>query len=126
MSQLVALTGQTLSLGMLLLLTEGCSNAQVDLVKLQRGSQLDSRERIVLKAAHGGEIVRSIFADDNVSPTHESIREYSNGHQSGVIFTSGEDGRVAAFTRTAAAPIITPPPKPPKSKVGPEGRYKPY
>ncbi|KEF62259.1 uncharacterized protein A1O9_00231 [Exophiala aquamarina CBS 119918] len=86
------------------------SKAQVDLVKLQRGSQLDFRERIVLKGTHGGEIVRSIFADDN----------------SGVIFTAGEDGRVAAFTKTATTPTFIPPPKAPKSKVGPEGRYKPY
>lgn len=47
-------------------LTRCYSLSQVDLVRLQRGSTLDSGERIVLEAAHGGEIVRSIFADDSV------------------------------------------------------------
>lgn len=94
-------------------------------MRLQRGSKLDSDERIVLEAVHRGEIVRSIFADDNVSLI-PVFWGYTDGQQSGAIFTAGEDGRVAVFTLAAATSALMEQPKTSKSKGGLQGRYKPY
>ena len=42
------------------------SKSRVELVKIGRGSGLDLGQRIILEGAHGGEVVRSIFTDDQV------------------------------------------------------------
>ncbi|KIW61225.1 hypothetical protein PV05_01376 [Exophiala xenobiotica] len=90
------------------------SESRVDLVKLHRGSQLDLSERVVLENAHGEEVVRSIVADE----------------VNGVIFTAGEDGRIAAFRPLDldAQPVSLPMTAASKSKKGApaDARYKPY
>ncbi|KIX00797.1 uncharacterized protein Z518_09862 [Rhinocladiella mackenziei CBS 650.93] len=84
--------------------------SRVDLVKIDRAHQLNLDQRIVLEHAHGGEVVRSIFADE----------------PSGVIFTAGEDGRIAAFAASETKVPSGTPSKASKIKKGADVRYKPY
>ncbi|EXJ59933.1 hypothetical protein A1O7_04081 [Cladophialophora yegresii CBS 114405] len=84
------------------------SYSRVDLVKLDRGTGLRLDRRIVLEGAHGEEIVRSVYVDD----------------ENGTIFTAGEDGRVAAFRPGDSAPPVTPAKA--KAKKASDARYKPY
>ncbi|OCT47725.1 putative WD repeat-containing protein [Cladophialophora carrionii] len=84
------------------------SYSRVDLVKLDRGIGLSLDQRIVLEGAHGEEIVRSVYVDD----------------ENGTIFTAGEDGRVAAFRPRDSAPPVTPAKA--KVKKVSDARYKPY
>ncbi|KIW11358.1 hypothetical protein PV08_10658 [Exophiala spinifera] len=90
------------------------SKSRVDLVKLQRGSPIDLDQRIVLDNAHGGEVVRSIFPDE----------------ANGVIFTAGEDGRIAAWRPkdTHQTSVSSPTVKTPKSRKGgsADARFRPY
>ncbi|KAK5454182.1 hypothetical protein LTS15_006182 [Exophiala xenobiotica] len=88
------------------------SKSRVDLVQLHRGSQLDLNERIVLENAHSEEVVRSIVADE----------------VNGVIFTAGEDGRIAAFRPVDTQPLSSPLTAASRSKKGApaDARYKPY
>ncbi|KIV96882.1 hypothetical protein PV10_00696 [Exophiala mesophila] len=86
------------------------SHSQVDLVKVRRGIGLDLTRRVVLHGAHGGEIVRSIYVDE----------------QTGVVFTAGEDGQVAAFRASEGDASSSTPSKTSKSKKHTEGRYRPY
>lgn len=55
-----------------------CSKSRVDLVKLQRGSQLDLDQRIVLENAHGEEVVRSIFPDQAVCKAFSLLRSLAD------------------------------------------------
>ncbi|KAJ9611764.1 hypothetical protein H2200_004948 [Cladophialophora chaetospira] len=73
------------------------SQSRVDLVKVERGTGISLDQRIVLQGAHGEEIVRSVYVDE----------------ENGTIFTAGEDGRIAAFRLQGTT---TPPSKPAKSK----------
>ncbi|EHY58670.1 hypothetical protein HRR83_007392 [Exophiala dermatitidis] len=92
------------------------SKSRVDLVPVNRGLKLDAAPRIVLEGAHGEDVVRSIFADDS----------------SGVIYTAGEDGRIAAFGPAERQPDPEPSlqerARSPKFKKGlaTEARFKPY
>ncbi|KIY02828.1 uncharacterized protein Z520_01293 [Fonsecaea multimorphosa CBS 102226] len=85
------------------------SNSRVDLIRVNRGVGLNFDQRIVLENAHGGEVVRSIFADET----------------DGTIFTAGEDGRIMAF-RPQGSGLATTPTKATKSKKIADTRYRPY
>jgi len=47
-------------------LTKIRSKSRADLLKVERGTKLDLSQRIVLEGAHREEVIRSIFADDQV------------------------------------------------------------
>ncbi|KIW69345.1 hypothetical protein PV04_05226 [Phialophora macrospora] len=84
------------------------SYSRVDLVKVDRGIGLGLDRRIVLEDTHGGEIVRSVYVDD----------------EHGTIFTAGEDGQIAAFRPQDSVPPTTPAKA--KVKKVSDARYKPY
>ncbi|KIW28292.1 uncharacterized protein PV07_07968 [Cladophialophora immunda] len=86
------------------------SNSRVDLIRLSRGLGLSLDQRIVLENAHGGEIVRSIYADET----------------DGTIFTAGEDGRIMAFRPQTGSGLPPTPAKTTKSKKAQDARYRPY
>ncbi|KAK5530587.1 hypothetical protein LTR25_009165 [Vermiconidia calcicola] len=104
------------------------SKSRVDLVKLHRGSQLDLNERIVLENAHSEEVVRSIVADEVVGCIYDELALIADRLQNGVIFTAGEDGRIAAFRPVDPQPVSSPLTAASKSKKGApvDARYKPY
>ncbi|KIW87335.1 uncharacterized protein Z519_11971 [Cladophialophora bantiana CBS 173.52] len=85
------------------------SNSRVDLVRVSRGTGLSLDQRIILENAHGGEVVRSIYADETDN----------------TIFTAGEDGRIMAF-RPQGSLLQTTPAKATKSRKVPGARYSPY
>lgn len=82
------------------------SKSQVDIVPINGDGTLDGTSRIVLRNAHGEEIVRSIFVADS----------------NNIIFTAGEDGQIQAYREVSSQ---VPPSKPSKSKKS-SGRYEPY
>lgn len=99
----------------------------MDLVKVDRGTKLSLDHRIVLESAHGGEVVRSIFADDAVGAASPSVKYAANsGDQDGTIYTAGEDGRISAFRAASGSESMATPTKGTKSKKGADARYKPY
>jgi hypothetical protein len=68
MSWLVALTGMSGKLSVWPIPLILPSYSRVDLVKVDRGIGLSLDRRIVLEDAHGEEIVRSVYVDDEVRP----------------------------------------------------------
>ncbi len=84
----------------------------------------------MLENAHGEEVVRSIVADEVVGCTYGKPALIADRFQNGVIFTAGEDGRIAAFRPLDldAQPVSLPMTAASKSKKGApaDARYKPY
>lgn len=88
--------------------------------------RLNVEDMHTLEPAHGEEVVRSIFVDDQVIQMSCVFRSIANKTQAGVIYTAGEDGHIRAF-RPMEATETSKIPKTSKSrKTTSEQRYKPY
>jgi len=102
------------------------SMSRVDLIPISDANQLDLTRRIILDGAHGEEIVRSLFVDDEVRDFVECHHVADRSAQSGVVFTAGEDGCIKAFGPSESLSQQTTPSKSSKFKKGSDNRYKPY
>ncbi|KAH0845514.1 WD domain protein [Fonsecaea pedrosoi] len=77
------------------------SNSRVDLVRVGRGTGLNVEQRIVLENAHGGEVVRSIFADETIDRAFIQ-GTYNSGLPRGQKINDKRLGSGLAFRETSA------------------------
>lgn len=113
-----------------LTLTNGTSESRIDLARLENAVQgqprLEVETKHTLEPAHGEEVVRSLFIDDQVIAVTLLLLQIANLAQSGVIYSAGEDGHIKAFrpsgfAETPKTSKISKPKKTPSDQ-----RYKPY
>ena len=92
---------------------------------MQGQPRLEVETKHTLEPAHGEEVVRSLFVDDQVIALKLLILQIANLAQSGVVYTAGEDGLIKAFRPSGSAetPKTSKIPKPKKTPT--DQRYKP-
>ena len=97
-------------------------------MSIQDDKRLDMIRSVVLEDAHGEDIVRSLFVDDQVSSRNllRHCSKSSDDAQTGVIFTAGEDGHIKAFGPASSENASSSTTKASKAQRTTKDRYKPY